>query len=394
LDWKGALPVRDQTEEFAKDIAAMANTRGGLLVYGVKEERGTGQADSITPVETNERARQRLSTLAYSHVHPVVGGLAVEALDAPDTPGQGILVVSVPASPDAPHVIGKYNGLGVPWRDGPDTRWMREREIERAYRDRFERRVDEQTRLADAAEELRERLDLEGKAWLVATAVPRTQLPTLLPQAAKETVTATFQPALERAVEITAPNQQRRWGVLNQFDQNAILNPRVGLHRWIVQTSLTGPNEQEKYLHVELHHDGAISLAQAVDGWDQRGGDTDGHRVPTALVESALADFVALVDTYATPLGTTGLYGLRADLIRPAADRPLIAVTQWTFSGLQLAAMEEVDWARRVRSFIPTLGELTAPAGLNELRDVARRLALDVLNQFNISRTNVLQVGE
>ena len=38
LDWKAALP--EKGPEFAKDVAAMANSGGGLIVYGVKEVDG------------------------------------------------------------------------------------------------------------------------------------------------------------------------------------------------------------------------------------------------------------------------------------------------------------------------------------------------------------------
>lgn len=40
LDWKQALPpeVEKKRRDVAKDVAAMANTRGGLIVYGVREE--------------------------------------------------------------------------------------------------------------------------------------------------------------------------------------------------------------------------------------------------------------------------------------------------------------------------------------------------------------------
>ncbi|RPK87149.1 ATP-binding protein [Streptomyces sp. ADI98-10] len=40
LDWKRDLPqppMHGQWNEFAKDISAMANTRGGLLIYGVAD---------------------------------------------------------------------------------------------------------------------------------------------------------------------------------------------------------------------------------------------------------------------------------------------------------------------------------------------------------------------
>jgi hypothetical protein len=60
LEWKRALPLtagadkclaRDaQQGELAKDIAAMANTHGGLIVYGVAERPGESRADRIVPV--------------------------------------------------------------------------------------------------------------------------------------------------------------------------------------------------------------------------------------------------------------------------------------------------------------------------------------------------------
>ena len=43
LDWKARLPL-DQDgrvdDEFAKDVTAMANTDGGVLIYGVHEKHG------------------------------------------------------------------------------------------------------------------------------------------------------------------------------------------------------------------------------------------------------------------------------------------------------------------------------------------------------------------
>ena len=53
LDWKQAVydsrkPNWD--EEAAKDIAAMANSGGGWIVFGVKESGGTNAACEITPI--------------------------------------------------------------------------------------------------------------------------------------------------------------------------------------------------------------------------------------------------------------------------------------------------------------------------------------------------------
>jgi predicted HTH transcriptional regulator len=43
LDWKRALsPAKDlQSTDFPKDVAAMANSGGGTIVYGVEEDART-----------------------------------------------------------------------------------------------------------------------------------------------------------------------------------------------------------------------------------------------------------------------------------------------------------------------------------------------------------------
>ncbi|MEV0928776.1 ATP-binding protein [Streptomyces spongiicola] len=54
LDWKEQLPQppRDgRWNELAKDVAAMANTRGGLLIFGVRDR--TTEPVGIDPDEVN-----------------------------------------------------------------------------------------------------------------------------------------------------------------------------------------------------------------------------------------------------------------------------------------------------------------------------------------------------
>ena len=83
------------------------------------------------------------------------------------------VLVSVPASPNAPHAVVKDNDLRYPVRDGASKRWMREPEVAARYRSRFtsaERQLD---RLESIDASVRRLLDPDGEeTWLVVSALP------------------------------------------------------------------------------------------------------------------------------------------------------------------------------------------------------------------------------
>lgn len=103
LDWKEMLPQppRDgRWNEFAKDVAAMANTRGGLIIFGVQDK--TTVLTGIAPDEVN---RQQYAQWIRNHVQPYLPDLDIfELTDGTKT----VLVVDVPASEMAPHFV--YGG--------------------------------------------------------------------------------------------------------------------------------------------------------------------------------------------------------------------------------------------------------------------------------------------
>ncbi|MFP8963234.1 RNA-binding domain-containing protein [Streptomyces nanhaiensis] len=182
LDWKERLPQppRDgRWNEFAKDIAAMANTRGGLLIFGVKDK--TTELVGIDPEAVN---LQQYAQWVRNHVQPYLPDLAMFCLDDGTTT---VLVVDVPASEMAPHFVygtsardKEQQAAMVPYRDKDHTAWMAEHQIERAYRDRF-------ARAARAEEEVQRHFDLTTKniaaqatapsAWFIAVSRPHRPLP-------------------------------------------------------------------------------------------------------------------------------------------------------------------------------------------------------------------------
>jgi hypothetical protein len=145
----------------------------------------------LTGVPNDERERQSVRSLAWQRVRPLVDGLMVEPLS--DEAGEHRLIaVSVPASPESPHVVGERNEMGVPYRDGSDTRWMTEGQLERAYRDRFARRADDRAMLSGLIDGLLPEIDLSSRIWVGVSARSVTSLPLTLGRPQREQATSTM----------------------------------------------------------------------------------------------------------------------------------------------------------------------------------------------------------
>ncbi|HEV7564545.1 MAG TPA: hypothetical protein VGO31_01135 [Microbacteriaceae bacterium] len=110
-----------------KDIAAMA-IRGGVILYGMREANSV--ADGITPFPLDKH-RETLEMKARAAIWPSVTA-EVFAIPDPSTAGSGVLVVHVPASGQAPHMVARR----YPARMGTVTDYLSEREVEALYRQR------------------------------------------------------------------------------------------------------------------------------------------------------------------------------------------------------------------------------------------------------------------
>lgn len=171
LDWKSELPPLGTipNSDFPKDVAAMANSGGGTLVFGVTEHQkaAVGRKDTGELSENYERG---LRSAVVTAISPPIFGLDVVHLGEP---GNQCVVVVIPPSVDGPHLIYKKEYFAAPIRNDADTVWMKERQIEAMYRARF----DERRRSAEVLDKLYSEWAAmrspESPAWIVAVAHPR-----------------------------------------------------------------------------------------------------------------------------------------------------------------------------------------------------------------------------
>lgn len=392
LDWKQQLPEYSDKgkREFGKDVAAMANASGGLIVFGVEEHNEA--ATGICGVATDETQRNRLRSIAASWIRPVVPGLeVVEMRDA--SGGDAMLVVSVPASVDAPHVVGQRDQLGVPVRYGSSTLWLSEHEIQRAYRDRFERYAASDAALDSLLDDIGAQVDLEPperNPWLVFAARPTEPAFTRSrrrPPA--DEARGSMQQAKRLAKDICPAGQVQQGALFHQAILDPI-NPRVGLRRWVIQGTRLRAQHDDVGCQIELHHDGAAAIRLDLSQWlPSHAADSEGerpHPVPLGVVQVALAESVAIFAAHACASGAPGLLQCRATLVKSDSVRPFGAFDNIEAGGLMLTQFTAVRGARDVSRAQAVEGEFEADAPAADLRGPARQLGDDLVHQFGVDR--------
>jgi hypothetical protein len=372
LDWKSELPPTKSLNEtdFPKDIAAMANSGGGVIVYGIteKEKKATRRSDTGKLTENHERT---LRSAAITAISPPVFGLDIVRLGEE---GNRCVAVVVPASVDGPHVIYKNDFFGAPVRNNADTVWMKERQIEAAYRMRFEERRNVTEALDNRYADLIAGRDTAERAWLVAVGRPRLT-PTTITRWDRDEARRMFGDAAARSLTYA-----KRHGI-RPFEIVDILNPRPGFRGWVVARSQSAQGDPSwKEARASIHFDGSVDAVFALGGHRIRDGFNPGSLIDSAAVEGAVADFMGLVRAVGERIGSVD-YDVRIGIEWTGQD-PMImqTVDQWNFP--------LTDTSIPMHRFTPV--EATIPIADDEryLHEV-RVLIQDCINQGGITNLRI-----
>jgi hypothetical protein len=145
FDAKAALPTKGKSKDLAIDVAAMAND-GGTLLYGVgeNEDRRPTVPQPFKLAGSRERVDQIVRTTISEPPD-----IQVREIPA-DDPSLGYLVVAVPPSPRAPHMVTVNREYRYYGRSDTGNVLLTEGEVARLYERRQRWEVDRDAML-DAA---------------------------------------------------------------------------------------------------------------------------------------------------------------------------------------------------------------------------------------------------
>ncbi len=161
----------DDPDELAKDVAALANDLGGVLILGVADDRA--EASFANPVDISDDKQRHITTVINSRIRPFVSGVRIHAVPTARR-GYGFLLIIVPQSSEAPHAIIDPGGpaLRYPVRDGTTTRWLGEHELSTRYADRFQARSGAESRMDQVHSEGLSRIAHWRSPWLAVSVMP------------------------------------------------------------------------------------------------------------------------------------------------------------------------------------------------------------------------------
>ena len=394
LDWKKKFYGTQNNaamEEVAKDIAAMANSGGGWIVFGIKEDGENNAASSVNPIQWSADNERQIRNIAYSKIGPPVGGIEFFKIPCGKNPDEGyIVLMHIPDSVEAPHFARKGDdAFRAPRRNGPHTVFMTDRDIERGFRERFQRGVEQEKTLQGYFEQAADALNPEEGVFLAIAAVPVT--PSSSPDsagrnAAMEHINPGVYPYFMASQRRNYPNEGK---TDTDFTFIWTQGERVkGMRRWVIRNlPQTTAGKYRKY----LHDDGTLLGAYQLGGIYNEPAPSGQYPVGkpnhcrSKDIEYALIDFFSLLRKHAQERRVSGEFRIRVGLVGDASSPILVR----TFDGFRQALTEE-SYSEPIKRFQPVSTFIDPLAPIEDVLPPLRTLALDIVNQGGIQNLQVI----
>lgn len=377
-------------QEIAKDIAAMANSGGGWIIYGVGEG-ASDIAGSIHPCEWTATEEQQMLNIAYTKIDPPVVGLEFNKISCGENPDEKYLVLMhIPDSVDAPHFArAEKNNFSAPRRNGPHTKPMTYRDIERGFRERFQRGVEQEKTLQDYFEQAAEALNPEEGVFLAIAAVP------VSPKISAGSVDRdkAIQHTTPRAYSYLMASQRGSCSKEEKIETefNFIWSQGEcvkGMRQWVVRSSAQAAAKYRKHLHDDGTLTGGYCLRRNVRGVQS----TSEQYVAGEInhcnsfnVEKALIDFFSLLREHAQERSVSGGFRIRVGLVGDA-NSPIVLRNhdKFTWNLMLQSEPEPIKRFQPVSTFIDPL------APIEDILPPLRTMALDIVNQGGIQNLQVI----
>lgn len=378
LDYKvdaydGTAGKTDKKDELRKDVSALANARGGVIVLGVADNQGT-PGKVVGLIGSLEQIQGRIHHVLASGVEPYLDVRTVPVDGSASEPS--CLLIVVPRSSRRPHAMRpttEPDALKFARRGGAHTAWLSESQVADAYRDRFaiaRNQTDRLHTVADAA-----RAWLTKRDWLLLTLAPEIEG--------------------EMTVNREAPALVQGW--LTSHEQvNLIPNrpalsvssPEIGARQVVVAGRDATSVPIGSFL--ALHSDGSVAIAFELEG---PGGN------PSIYLDRLVGDVIEGLDLAvglsADLSGAGGNAAVRVEMLTEISSTVICWDASWSDSPVQLpraaASMDavatiDIDAARTSPSDLIAAAAMLAARAANHFGEADGKYLADDgrvrINQF------------
>lgn len=101
LEFKNSEALKDK-KELAKDVSAMANSAGGVIIYGMNEKNH--KADSLSTIDGDKYNKEWIENVLISNIHRPIEELKIHPIRIDENIAKSIYIVEIPESDDSPHM--------------------------------------------------------------------------------------------------------------------------------------------------------------------------------------------------------------------------------------------------------------------------------------------------